>query len=240
MPEEADDDGPRPQPEAFGPAARPPQWRRPTTLIAYAAAAAAVVAISVFVVTASPSGGPRYARPYNPCKLVTVATLDKYLGGAPPGSQGPVWAKNPQGRPTTVDCGWSNEWTGAQLFLFANIYHDAKYAELGFQGTARVDERSTTAAGEQMKVTGTQQVAGLGDAAAAAFTITTTPSFGSLGTSHLVNLTVWSGNAEIGIQITYGNPGYPQPRPQSMPSRSTQLAAAVAAARDVLAALPRA
>lgn len=227
MPEDADDDNPP---------APPPRWRRRTTLIAGAAVVAAVGAVAVIVVAALPSRAPRYASPSDPCKLVTVATLHKYLGEAPPGSQGPIWAKNPQGTPRTVDCEWFNVLTDTLLSFYASIYRHATDAQRGFQATAQASRHSTAFAGSQTKVTGTAAVTGLGDGAAAAFMTTISPSAGSLGTSHLVDLTVWSGNAEIGIQVSYGNPGSPPP----LPSRSAQLATVVAAARDVLAALPRA
>ena len=76
-------------------------------------------------------------------------------------------------------------------------------------------------------VTGQQPVTGPGDQATATFEFS--------GSPHIVLLDVWSSNAKI--EITYTS--YRYASSLSMPTRAAQLAAAIAMAREILAALPR-
>ncbi len=103
--------------------------------------------------------------------------------------------------------------------LFVTIYSDADNAEAGFG----LDVQSAEQPWSGIAVTGARPVTGLGEQATAIFqTVTGSPS---------VDLFIWSGNAEIEVTlvgVTSGSPG-----------RATMLAGDVAAARDVLAGLPR-
>ena len=85
----------------------------------------------------------------------------------------------------------------------------------------------------------TQQLADVGDAATVIFETETIPSIGSSGTSHMVNLEIWSGNAVIEVVLTYANLTVSGAPPPPLPSRAAQRATVRALAQTILAAMPR-
>jgi hypothetical protein len=103
--------------------------------------------------------------------------------------------------------------------LFVTLSSDADDAEAGFG----LDVQSKEQPSSGIAVVGTRPVTGLGEQATAIFqTVQGSPS---------VDLLIWSGNAEI--EVTLDDVTSPSP------DRATMLADDVAAARDVLARLPR-
>ncbi|HEX6526284.1 MAG TPA: hypothetical protein VF070_40665 [Streptosporangiaceae bacterium] len=187
-----------------------------------------------------PSPGPRYANPAGPCDLVTAATLTRYLPGATR-----VRADEPTGYPGGLrsgDCGWATP-HGASLSTNYRIFAPSAgplSAQQAYTLDVSSDSRGMTTNDTDSTVDYTPPVPGVGAEATAIFETVTTPALGDSGTSHVALLLAWSGNAEIQVRFTYDDRPLNGAPPPSPPSRAAQLAAAVAVARDMLAALPRA
>jgi hypothetical protein len=236
-----------------------PAWtslfrRRPPALIVTAAAgivAAALIAVIVIVATgpANLSPGPYYASPTNPCALLSMATVTKYVPGASAGVQLPnqdrpvqgsgPWAPGPLSSrlPTQAggDCLWSaNSAVPRQLAesldVDVSLYSSATGstgAQQNFEADLQFEKQGIPGSSA---VTGTRPLTGLGHQATAIYAIIT----GNGPATPSVVLLTWSGNAEI--VVSYTVPGASSHSPISRPAL---LAAATAATRDVLTALPR-
>jgi hypothetical protein len=157
---------------------------------------------------------PHYARPPDPCSLITTATLATYAPGA---AVKPQPAADGSGSPRTVSCSWGSKSNSVLLTL--SSFQDATSARQSFDIDALANSR--TISGET--VTGSVWMPDLGEEAAAIFQTRTSSGQG-------VAMIVWSGNFEI--SLWYAGTG---PTP---PDRATLLAGGIAMARDVLAALP--
>jgi hypothetical protein len=205
------------------PAAPQSPGRRRKALIAVIAGAVLAAAAASAIALGSPSQGPRYARPRNVCDLVTAATLTKYVPGLDdiPGSPNAV------GRPAPGNCDWIT--ANAILSVFVVVYSSssdgATSARQFFNGRVQELGKGGTGSGLRMTTTGKRPVAGLGDQATALLQTMTVLTGGK--DRDWADLFVRSGNAEIEINYSV-----------SIPS-AAQLPAAIAVARDVLAALPR-
>ena len=157
--------------------------------------------------------GPVYASPRDACTLIRTSTLAAFLPGATTDGSGP---QNVAGSDLS-NCFWSA--LPGDLNLFVTLSSDADEAEAGFG----LDVQSKEQPSSGITVVGTQPVTDLGEQATAIFqTVQGSPS---------VDLLIWSGNAEI--EVTLDDVTSPSP------GRATMLADDVAAARDVLARLPR-
>lgn len=157
--------------------------------------------------------GPVYASPHDACTLIRASTLATYVPGATADGSAP---KNNAGSELS-SCFWSG--LAGYINVFITISSDADNAEGGFD----LDVQNAKEPWSGITVVGSQPVTGLGEQATAIFqTVTGSPS---------VDLFIWSGNAEIEVNLVNVTPG--------SPGRATMLAGDVAAARDVLARLPR-
>ena len=165
--------------------------------------------------TASLAAEPHYAGRPDPCRMVSTATLARYIPGsvfsAPLG--GP--AMSPEAS-TAGECSWSSaDFAGFMTFY---TYRDAITAGRVFEGKAGA--QSSGMAG----VAGMRWVNSLGEAAQA--TVRNQDGKAS------VDLVVWSGNAEL--DYTYNDL---RPGSAARSDRARLLAAVIAMARDGLAAL---
>jgi hypothetical protein len=157
--------------------------------------------------------GPVYASPHDACTLIRASTLAAYVPGATAYGSAPTNAAGSE----LSGCSWFG--LAGYVNLFVTIYSDADNAEAGFGLDVQTAEKPWSG----IAVVGAQPVTDLGEQATAIFqTVKGGPS---------VDLFIWSGDAEIEVNlvgVTSGSPG-----------RATMLAGDVAAARDVLAGLPR-
>jgi hypothetical protein len=164
---------------------------------------------------ASLAAEPHYAGRPDPCRMVSTATLARYIPGsvfsAPLG--GPAMSP---GATQAGECTWSSaDFMGLMNFF---TYRDAVTAGRVFEGKAGA--QSSGAAG----VAGMRLVNGLGEAAQA--TVRNQDGKAS------VDLVVWSGNAEL--DYTYHDL---RPGSAARSGRARLLAAVIAMARDGLASL---
>jgi hypothetical protein len=229
------------------------RWRPPLLIVTAAAGivAAALIAVIVIVATgpANLSPGPNYGSLTNPCALLSMATVTRYVPGASPGVQLPnqdrpvqgssPWAPGPLSSrlPTQAggDCLWSANSAVPQhlaesLDVDVSVYSSATGlmgAEQNFEADLQSEKQGIPGSSA---VTGTRPLTGLGHQAAAIYAILT----GNGPATPSVVVLTWSGNAEI--TVSYTVPGGSSHSPSSRPAL---LAAATAATRDVLAALPR-
>jgi hypothetical protein len=158
---------------------------------------------------------PHYAGHRDPCRLITAATLARYLPGSTVGPLGNP-AASPSAPSQMSSCGWASS-TSTGILLNLNVFRDASSAFQQFTA----DTQGSGQSGAGTTVTGTQVLPGLGETAFAVFQ--------TQNGAHLAELFVWSGNAEL--QFSYYGPGG---RP---PDRATLLTGGIAMARDALAAL---
>ena len=163
---------------------------------------------------ASPSSpGLLYADPRDPCALVKASTLARFVPGA--SVDGPPVSGSSPGEPQAYECTWNANDDSSDLDLHVTIYASPEDAEQ----VLRSDLGALTGSGIGPPYPGAQAVRGLGNQAFAFFQ-------NDVGT---MTLYIWSANAEIEVSFsTY----------VSLP-RAGMLSADVAAARDVLASLPR-
>lgn len=173
--------------------------------------------------------GPRYASPRDPCALVSAAVLAKQAPGATvvPNTSAPA------GPGKMTACDWAVESTGESVFLSINVLPAAGNAfgsaeEEYESDVQRSEQTSTVVPGDPVTPTGTQPVADLGEQATACFQ--QEPN-SPLGPQDDIDLTLWSGNAEMELTITYSE--------SALPSRAAQVTAATGIARAALASLPR-
>jgi hypothetical protein len=157
--------------------------------------------------------GLHFGNPPRPCQLITAATLAKYLPGATVDPQQPSF----DAQLDLSSCSWSTPGVSANVLLDVTTYPSATGdggAQQGFESDVQSDQGDV--------VTSQYPVTGLGDQAMAIFE--------SKGSPQTVDLLVWSGNAEIALTYSSFSGG---------PGPAGELAAAIAMARDILAALPR-
>ena len=205
------------------PLSSPPSAAQLDGMISMARSALAVLARPASVPPAASgpvSPEPRYPGRPDPCRLVSPATLARYAPGATVG-QGPGLGSGPDasaspssGSWQSASCIWDSDNTFIQLNLYQ--YRDAASA----QQAALAGGEGFGQSGGGVTVTGAQWLPDLGDGAAATFR------------TDGLNLTVWSGNAELDYQYTANGSAAPRPR-------AVMLAGAIAMARDGLAALAR-
>jgi hypothetical protein len=189
---------------------------------------AVVVAAAVITAVRQPPAawpGPQYASTHDPCTMVGAATLAKFapgdavdtIGTHLPGSGVAV-----TGAPQMADCSWNLPLGG--LVVLVNLYGPAAgsgSAQQLFDFDVHANSKSTELGGRPVTFTGMRVVTGLGNQAKAIFA-TADPGY-------MLSLLLWSGNAEI--EVLYSSP--------YVPIGSTQLAGALAAARDILTGLAR-
>jgi hypothetical protein len=186
--------------------------------------------------------GPRYGKPADPCKLVTTATLAKYLPGA---AELPAPGATPSaisGLAQMGNCGWGTP-DGITLSTNYDLYGSGMGsldARDGYAFDVQFDGQGSAPGNIHTKINGTRPVAGVGAQATAIFKTQTMPSIGDSATSQVVQLLAWSGNVQIGVEISYQNMTLPGAAPSSPPSHAAQIAAVTAIARDMLAAMPKA
>jgi hypothetical protein len=158
--------------------------------------------------------GPRYASPHDACAMIKKSTLARYTPGA--------IADPSSGNNGTTDSSICGLGSGSvSIVLIITIQSDADNGQGEFESDVQYARENH----DDTKVTGMRPVRGVGSQADAIFeTFTGSPS---------VELLVWSGNANVEVSCT--DLGFGPPL-----SRAGKLAAAIAIARDVLAALPRA
>lgn len=158
--------------------------------------------------------GPRYASPHDACTMVRSSTLARYAPGV---------TVNPfpgNGKPDTTDesnCGLGSD--SVSVFLNITIDSDADTAQSSFEFDVQYAQKNHG----DTKFRGMRPVHGVGEQATAIFQI--------FARSPVVDLFVWSGNAEVEVSST--DLGLAPPL-----SRAGKLAADIAIARDVLATLP--
>jgi hypothetical protein len=170
------------------------------------------------------AAAPHYLRPSDPCVLIKRATLAKYLPDARPG----LPSRSASGTWHQDSCSW-HATGGASLNLDVTTFSaadGAAQADNLYEAGIPAGSQGWSDAGIQITIDGTQAVTGLGELASAIFQTLDNPA-GSI--AQTVVLSIWAANAEIRIQIHY----------YVMPPHPDQLAAAIAVARDVLAALLR-
>lgn len=210
------------------PAAVPPPPASPS--------AGATAATPVPAPSPTPQPGPHYASPAAPCKLVSAATLAKYLPGASVLDSQPAPAATGSPVLEASHCGWDGD-AQVNLTVFVTVFQYAvgpASAQEDFQFSTHYDAQSRTYNGTRDTVNGSRQVTGLGSQAAAFFE---TETSSQLGTEQLIQLLMLSGNTRVDIDLSYGDN---QQLPGAMvPGHSEELTAATAIARDILAALPR-
>jgi hypothetical protein len=187
----------------------------------------------------SPSQGPQYVNPSHACTLVTPATLARYLPGGTevPPAPSTVPTTSLPGMPRQSECGWTTP-NGVVLSLSISVFNSASgtaAARSQFEIGVQLTKQGSVIAGAHTKVNGSRPVAGLGDQATVILQTTTVPSLGSYATTHGDQLFIWSGNAVIGVDMSYASSAILP----TLPSRAEQLTTAVGIARGVLAALPK-
>jgi hypothetical protein len=159
---------------------------------------------------------PHYAGGRDPCRLISPATLARYMPGSAL-SPLPGTAANP-GTGQASACAWNSDDYVALLNL--STYPDAVTAGQRFQELAG----GTGQAGGTDPVTGMRYLSDLGEAALA--------TFHDQGGKASVDVLVWSGND--GLDYTYTDQ---RAGSASRADRARLLTAAIAMARDGLAAL---
>jgi hypothetical protein len=179
----------------------------------------------------TPPPGPVYANPHHPCKLVSAATLARYLPGAAV-IPAPAVPSPPPGTPQASTCGWGTDNGVFTIFVTTYPPGTMQTAQQGYDFDAQYDQHGGTLGNTKTTVNEAQPVTGIGNQAIAIFQ---TRSTAGLAPSQVIELLAWSGNAQLEIMLNYGGPLSAQP-----PSRTAQRAAAAAIARDILAALPKA
>jgi hypothetical protein len=214
------------------------RWRRPG-LVAVIGVVIVVATVAIvftqLVRSVASSPGPRYAYPSRLCSLVSSATLAEYL----PGFRAPTSAPelDTLGTPQYSSCGFLVPQNLTGWYLRVYVYGPAGVdARRGFAYLVRVRSEAPRMRGFHYasRVTAVPQLG------AQATAISATSGFPDTGISPSLDLLVWSGNADIEIQVadvTTGSP--PQSLPGRWPTEAAALAGATAAARDILAKLPR-
>lgn len=216
-------------------------WRSLRRLGWVAVVGVVIVVVTVAVVltqlvrSVASSPGPRYAYPSRLCSLVSAATLAEYL----PGFRAPTSAPELDhlGAPQYSSCGFLVPQNLTGWYLRVYLYGPAGVnARGGFGYLVRVR-------GEPPRMRGfhyASRVTAVPHLGAQATAIFATSGFPDTGIVPSLDLLVWSGNADIEIQVVDAATGSP---PQAMPGRwpteAVALAGATAAARDILAKLPR-
>lgn len=163
------------------------------------------------------SPGLLYAGPRDPCALVKASTLARYAPGAT--VNGPPASEGSPGESQSYECDWTVNDDSSDLDLNVTIYATPADA----QQLLRSDLGALTGSGIGPPYPGARAVKGLGDQAFAFFQ----------NDVDTLTLYVWSANAVIEVSFSIGVSA------SGSPSRAAALATDVAAARDVLARLPR-
>lgn len=171
----------------------------------------------IVLAAAASSSGPRYSVPANPCHLIAGGTVREYLGAGSEGTRAPGYHEADE---ATGGCYWI---TAGPYYLSVSITAFSPATTEHVQEAFERDVESFTMFGPGGTSTfAPRAVPDLGTQAEAVFT-------GS-DTMRAVIVTAWSGNAEITVSLTIA----------STTSPTAELSNATAAARAVLAALPRA
>lgn len=204
-----------------------------------AAAHAALDALAhpAAVPAAPPSVTPRYGVSAQPCDLVSMATLSRYL---PLPSVTNSSSSQAQHQTSYPSCGWADFDTGVGILVSAGIYKSAggaMTAEQVFPGYAYGLASNSKGDGSETTTEETNVVTGIGNQALAFFQTFRATSVAAAGPIYDATLVIWSGNADLTIQFSYG-PGQQSEVPVP-PPRGAQLSALITVARDVLANLPR-
>jgi hypothetical protein len=238
MSEESAMGAPGPGAEALGPTPPLPTapWRRRTSLrvrIAAAVVAAGVIIPVAFAVARS-SVGPEYSRLPEPCALVSLATVARYL---PDPTRTPE-SMPPSGAYRAGSCQWASTGGGEDRTLVAQVFVFGSSS--GVTAAKQAYNGSVSAFGCHCQgvTVSTRPVAGLGDQAAAFFitdspaaTVAAAPNAAFPGTSLLVR----SSNAEIALNYDVTDAG----TGTSLASAAgpAPLPGVISVARGILAAL---
>ena len=166
---------------------------------------------------ASLAAEPHYAGRPDSCRLIGTATLARYLPGSTFTPLTPQAAVKPAASSASV-CGWTASGFSAQLSI--STYPGALAAGQEFQGAGQSLGVSTGG----ITVTGMRWLNDLGTSALA--------SFRQENTEAVVDVVVWSGNAEFDVSYEDTAAGA-----TSASQTAKMLAGATAMARDALAAL---
>jgi hypothetical protein len=189
------------------------------------------------VMAVAPRTAPvvQYAVPAHPCALVAKATLAKYFSGAVLSTG--QWASLPVPKGVPVSCYW-NAYDGTSLSVDVTIDGIADMTgQSGYEYDVQADGQGGTVAKTVTTVNRVQSASGTGAEATVIFKTETVPSLGWFATTHEAELLTWSGDAEIEVMVGYDATTADETPAPPPPSRSAQIAALLAAARDVLAGL---
>lgn len=178
----------------------------------------------------------RYAIPADPCRLVSMATLTRYLSQPSVAFNSGSSGKD---QSSGAGCSWLGT-DGTQLLLVAVISKSVSgvfAAAQGFPRFAATQDSNSKSTSGDTTTNGTQVVTGVGNQALAIFQTFTDTSNSTISPSYLAWLVVWSGNADLEFQFSYTP--VPDTALSVPPRRAAQLSALVTVARNVLASLPR-